>query len=71
MSKHVYDKFVQLIDAPDSRKLTPALAFADQVLDLPDEQLRALRALLTEFQENPRTSGVLSLQHALAKLDKR
>lgn len=53
---HVRKKAVALLDASDSRVLTPALDFGNAVRDLTDAQAVALLALLATFEAHPRYS---------------
>lgn len=65
MSNIVHQTFMALIDAPSSKRLTPALLHANEVVDLTGPQLVALNALLKSFEAHPKIRNAESyLQNA-------
>lgn len=57
MANSVHDALTAVIDAPASRRLTPALVLANQIAKLTDPQLDALDQLLRQIQEHPRITS--------------
>jgi hypothetical protein len=51
----VHERFTALLDAHESRSLTPALDLAVSIRNLSSVQLSVLDALLRVFAESPRT----------------
>lgn len=61
MANSVHDALTAVIDAHESRRLTPALKLANQIVALTDPQIDALDALLAEIQKHPRVMRSESL----------